>query len=1233
MTLLHAHSPDGEDLEHLVIETRRRLRKTTLATGAGVAAAVIIGSLTLTALVDMLLPLPVPMRVALATMFWSLVAVVTIGGVFWPALRRLHLDGVAHRIERTVPAMHNRLITVLDLRRGRLADSDIEFVERLLDQTRTRLNEYEPQRVARRRPQKIAAVVAGLAALASILLLAVCFDRLPTAVARILRPTAEIAPVSHIVLRSVTGDLRVLEGDPIEIVASVERGDVQTLTCRLGEADGRWHDYPMLRDDDGRFVFRIEALHTSCRYRIDGGGTWTATHRITMIRRPIVERVSASVQLPTYTRLDTIRAIDPEDTQVKVLEGSTVIVEAEVRGAVAGTLEILETGDGEGDAPTERRIVWFDDDLPPDAISTGTWRWVQRPAFSGTRAHTFDWKREPYGFTTRLHPIVVQPEATFFVMIRLDERDPPSQVTITLRHAKGDHALTWRAEPEENDVGPLPDAGRWIRLTAPASVFMAADATEPLPLEGMTFAVDQGRATFDRTGLLLPPQTADPVRALRPIRSIDMTHDAQRGSWHASFVAERDCAYAARFRNELDQSNAALRPVAVSVTADQPPTVIVEQPVEDVLVDELLAVPLLGRGFDDYGVQNLAIQFRVDGDESYGAVTALPGGVFEAPVSSRTILGSVDTRAHDLQRGQAVEWRLVATDFKGQVGHTEPRRITLATAEQRSGDGVARRPAALRRLLDDLARALSAQKDVTQAAGEMADRLLPPPPTGETPVGTLTLVNPDGTPMTPEQIQEHFAQARATLTDEQREQLDALNKRLVEQHEMYRALAERFNQSVADSEASALALPQEAMLLREMSAGTARQAELADRMQRTAEEPHLWAELDRTAPQMERMMRDLHRQIEQLERSRRELAEDPLAARDRMLSLMAAMEGRGALRMLDGLDESVRDHRDAMRQLQNRLETLSQKVEDAAAETLEELSREQAELDRQAIERMRAAMDMLESMSDQPRDETELQAPWAPPRAARRMPVEQDTPEEQLETDKAPNDATRSQAPEAPDDADWWDRRVEFPSEARWQTLLEERFADRDRPVDRPEGDEPEAGMISPRELLAAHQRAMGQQLTQNSNELARARRNLGEMSQELNSMLQSLRRGGAADPAADRARIMSRMNRMMSSARMRRFGALARRADTLLVRPSTMAPAGPTWQLTNLALPAGTTPVLDAVETELTGRQRATFYRLPPSIRHPLIQGMGERGPDGYQHLIDAYYRLLAEAVREPEP
>ena len=45
--------------------------------------------------------------------------------------------------------------------------------------------------------------------------------------------------------------------------------------------------------------------------------------------------------------------------------------------------------------------------------------------------------------------------------------------------------------------------------------------------------------------------------------------------------------------------------------------------------------------------------------------------------------------------------------------------------------------------------------------------------------------------------------------------------------------------------------------------------------------------------------------------------------------------------------------------------------------------------------------------------------------------------------------------------------------------------------------------------------------------------------------------------------------------------------------------------------------------------RERAQFYQLPPRLREPLLEGMQERGPEGYQPMIDAYFRELSKEIK----
>lgn len=48
-----------------------------------------------------------------------------------------------------------------------------------------------------------------------------------------------------------------------------------------------------------------------------------------------------------------------------------------------------------------------------------------------------------------------------------------------------------------------------------------------------------------------------------------------------------------------------------------------------------------------------------------------------------------------------------------------------------------------------------------------------------------------------------------------------------------------------------------------------------------------------------------------------------------------------------------------------------------------------------------------------------------------------------------------------------------------------------------------------------------------------------------------------------------------------------------------------------------------------LSPQQRAALYRLPPHWREPMLEALHAPGPEGYQPLIDAYFRTLSEQVQ----
>ena len=118
---------------------------------------------------------------------------------------------------------------------------------------------------------------------------------------------------------------------------------------------------------------------------------------------------------------------------------------------------------------------------------------------------------------------------------------------------------------------------------------------------------------------------------------------------------------------------------------------------------------------------------------------------------------------------------------------------------------------------------------------------------------------------------------------------------------------------------------------------------------------------------------------------------------------------------------------------------------------------------------------------------------------------------------------------------------------------------------------------------------------------------------------------GESGEKSGGRMDAIRQLQQMLASPQLQQMMALSQQAQSMmgqLRRGLMMTAGGSGTALDGFLLDMG--PINMTMSTE----QRATVYRLPPSLREPLLQGMTEEGPEGYQDLIDAYFRSLSEEI-----
>ena len=183
---------------------------------------------------------------------------------------------------------------------------------------------------------------------------------------------------------------------------------------------------------------------------------------------------------------------------------------AEVQAAGSGT----GTGDSKKPAPAD--YVWVEDDFPAGAkgdVNPGTpaTKWIEGPqVYSGQRAIA----RTPSGlaqdfFTGATHPLIFGKGDKLFAYVYLDPANPPKAIMLQYHTSEWLHRANWGDEDiivygtkgtsQKVQMGPLPEAGKWVRLEVDASKL---DLKAGAKVDGMAFTQFGGTVYWDKAGIV-----------------------------------------------------------------------------------------------------------------------------------------------------------------------------------------------------------------------------------------------------------------------------------------------------------------------------------------------------------------------------------------------------------------------------------------------------------------------------------------------------------------------------------------------------------------------------------------------------------------------------------------------------------------------------------------------------------------------------------------------------------
>lgn len=359
-------TPSTAAIERLISRTRRLLRSTWTTTGVAITCGVFVSALLFVTVVDLAMPLSRFLRVV----GWLLVFVsgssALVAGVFVPLLRRLTAVRVARRIESHLPGIHNRLVSCVELSgESEAATRSPVFHRRLVTEALQRIRGFQPKSVLDLARLKKAAMFAGSGIAAALVAVLIFGDRMPTAVARIINPLADIPPNSGVVYdvliddRVEPGDCEILRGEDVRFTVALREGKVDPpggadplrLELNVADENGKrrrvWYEFGQLRDN--RVSLTLNEMQQPCSYRVHGGGTWSQQYSIELLERPRITSLRSAVHFPEYMRIKRPQVSEEGVVDVAGPVQSRVEVVVGFEGDVSeGEIELLAANaDGE----------------------------------------------------------------------------------------------------------------------------------------------------------------------------------------------------------------------------------------------------------------------------------------------------------------------------------------------------------------------------------------------------------------------------------------------------------------------------------------------------------------------------------------------------------------------------------------------------------------------------------------------------------------------------------------------------------------------------------------------------------------------------------------------------------------------------------------------------------------------------------------------------------------------
>ena len=396
------------ELQARVLEARRVWKRTLFWTGCAIAIVGLIAILAGAAIIDLLMPLPTSVRIAL------LVGVIGAAGyllyryLIQPLRVKLTPHDVALNVERKHQDLEDRLVSALQFGETETEDPiKSHLLQRLVTDAVERTDGIDFKATIDKSKKRkhigiAAAVFAGCA------LIALIFPaELNISLNRLLSPWEKTEPVFTTKLTVEPGNARILRGRSLAINAEVtgKAADKARLIYTKGdpavdtESQGQEIDMMRIEGEKRRFGYEIFNINENMEYYVTANGIESEHFTVEVFDMPKVTAVEVTYIYPEYTQLNpitqqgegNIRAVAGSQAEVRIttnkaIESATLTVDAQDAipmlisdgRTLTTTLDVLNDGkytvkllcvDGfNNQTPIEYTITAIPDEPPEVAI-------------------------------------------------------------------------------------------------------------------------------------------------------------------------------------------------------------------------------------------------------------------------------------------------------------------------------------------------------------------------------------------------------------------------------------------------------------------------------------------------------------------------------------------------------------------------------------------------------------------------------------------------------------------------------------------------------------------------------------------------------------------------------------------------------------------------------------------------------------------------------------------------